>query len=127
LSYAWSDRPLPASLQKQSLYLLGQRLDKEQRMTDWGARPLTERQRAYAAADATVARDLYFALSRELACDLRVKFAKESVAQAPRQRSMSKTPGSGRVSRSPSKGTSAGKERPALVAAAAAAAAPTEG
>jgi hypothetical protein len=51
------------SLQGLCVYVLGQHLDKSERMTDWSARPLTPEQLVYAANDAVVAVDLFDAMS----------------------------------------------------------------
>jgi len=48
------------------MYTLGQKLDKKQRMTDWGQRPLSEGQIAYAAADATVVLDIFHQLEKDI-------------------------------------------------------------
>jgi ribonuclease D len=44
----------------------GVELDKSSRFTDWSARPLTERQKAYALADVTHLRDVYVKLRKQL-------------------------------------------------------------
>jgi ribonuclease D len=41
-------------------------LDKSSRFTDWSARPLTEKQRLYAAADVTHLRDIYIELRKQV-------------------------------------------------------------
>ncbi|WP_375450892.1 ribonuclease D [uncultured Devosia sp.] len=41
-------------------------LDKSSRFTDWSARPLSEKQRLYAAADVTHLRDIYLELRRQV-------------------------------------------------------------
>jgi ribonuclease D len=46
--------------------LTGARLDKSSRFTDWGRRPLTERQVEYALADVTPLRQVYEALAARL-------------------------------------------------------------
>ncbi len=47
--------------------IVGARLDKSSRFTDWAARPLTDKQKAYALADVTHLRDIYLALVDRLA------------------------------------------------------------
>eukprot|EP00698_Gefionella_okellyi_P012279 TRINITY_DN3300_c0_g2_i1.p1 TRINITY_DN3300_c0_g2~~TRINITY_DN3300_c0_g2_i1.p1 ORF type:complete len:530 (+),score=91.33 TRINITY_DN3300_c0_g2_i1:69-1658(+) len=54
------------SLQTIALWCLQKRLDKSVRMSDWAARPLNERQLQYAAADATVALDIFAVLQNDL-------------------------------------------------------------
>jgi ribonuclease D len=46
--------------------LTGARIDKSSRFTDWGRRPLSQRQIEYALADVTHLRDVYQALSTRL-------------------------------------------------------------
>jgi ribonuclease D len=46
--------------------LTGARIDKSSRFTDWGRRPLSERQVEYALADVTYLRDVYQALAARL-------------------------------------------------------------
>src|SRR5690606_7851013 len=41
-------------------------LDKSSRFTDWSARPLSEKQKAYALADVTYLRDIYRALIKQV-------------------------------------------------------------
>ncbi len=47
--------------------IVGARLDKSSRFTDWAARPLTDKQKNYALADVTHLRDIYVALVEKLA------------------------------------------------------------
>jgi len=42
--------------------IVGEKIDKSSRFTDWSARPLSEKQLAYALADVTHLRDIYIAL-----------------------------------------------------------------
>lgn len=46
-------------------------LDKSSRFTDWSARPLSEKQRLYAAADVTHLRDIYLELRKKVAATRR--------------------------------------------------------
>lgn len=46
--------------------IVGVKLDKSSRFTDWSARPLTEKQKIYALADVTHLRDVYVHLRDEL-------------------------------------------------------------
>lgn len=46
--------------------ITGEHIDKSSRFTDWSARPLTEKQMAYALADVTHLRDVYVALRDKL-------------------------------------------------------------
>lgn len=46
--------------------IVGAQVDKSSRFTDWAARPLTEKQMAYALADVTHLRDIYLELSKKL-------------------------------------------------------------
>ncbi|WDR05782.1 ribonuclease D [Devosia rhodophyticola] len=46
-------------------------LDKSSRFTDWSARPLSEKQRLYAAADVTHLRDVYRELTKQVAATRR--------------------------------------------------------
>ncbi|MCF6327638.1 MAG: ribonuclease D [Devosiaceae bacterium] len=46
--------------------IVGAQVDKSSRFTDWAARPLTEKQMAYALADVTHLRDIYLELSKQL-------------------------------------------------------------
>ncbi|MGH9183787.1 MAG: ribonuclease D [Acidimicrobiales bacterium] len=57
--------------------VLGVRLSKASRMTDWMRRPLSEGQRAYAAADVAHLLDLAAALRAELAATGRLAWAEE--------------------------------------------------
>jgi len=53
-----------ASLQALAAALLGQTIGKEEQTSDWSRRPLTERQRDYAALDVELATDLFTVLER---------------------------------------------------------------
>lgn len=46
--------------------IVGEKLDKSSRFTDWSARPLSEKQKVYALADVTHLRDVYTHLRDEL-------------------------------------------------------------
>ncbi|VAW21816.1 Ribonuclease D [hydrothermal vent metagenome] len=46
--------------------IVGQRLDKSSRFTDWAARPLSDKQKKYALGDVTHLRDVYLALCNKL-------------------------------------------------------------
>ncbi|MFI3315091.1 MAG: 3'-5' exonuclease [Rikenellaceae bacterium] len=50
------------SLKKLTAIVLGQRLSKAQRLSNWAARNLTPQQIKYAATDSLVSRDIYIAL-----------------------------------------------------------------
>ncbi len=56
-------------------------LDKSSRFTDWSRRPLTEAQKTYALGDVTHLRDIYEALSAELAASGRGAWVEEELAQ----------------------------------------------
>ncbi len=47
--------------------IVGARIDKSSRFTDWAARPLSEKQKDYALADVTHLRDIYHTLQDKLA------------------------------------------------------------
>lgn len=47
--------------------IVGIRIDKSSRFTDWSARPLSDKQMTYALADVTHLRDIYKALTAEIA------------------------------------------------------------
>ncbi len=47
--------------------IVGEKIDKSSRFTDWSARPLSEKQLTYALADVTHLRDIYKKLTAELA------------------------------------------------------------
>ncbi len=47
--------------------IVGARIDKSSRFTDWAARPLTDKQKNYALADVTHLRDIYLTLVDKLA------------------------------------------------------------
>jgi ribonuclease D len=60
--------------------LTGGNIDKAHRFSDWSARPLSEAQIAYAAADVTHLRDVYLRLSRRLEQDNRLSWVAEEMA-----------------------------------------------
>jgi ribonuclease D len=60
--------------------LTGGSIDKAHRFSDWSARPLSEAQIAYAAADVTHLRDVYVRLNRRLEQDNRVSWVAEEMA-----------------------------------------------
>jgi len=57
----------------------GEKIDKSSRFTDWSRRPLSERQIEYALADVTHLRDVYFALSQQLAQQNRTEWVREEM------------------------------------------------
>lgn len=59
--------------------LTGARIDKSSRFTDWGRRPLSERQTEYALADVTHLRDVYHALSARLSEQGRADWVREEM------------------------------------------------
>jgi ribonuclease D len=59
--------------------LTGARIDKSSRFTDWGRRPLSERQIEYALADVTHLRDVYQALDARLAEQGRTDWVQEEM------------------------------------------------
>ncbi|RMD47502.1 MAG: ribonuclease D, partial [Alphaproteobacteria bacterium] len=67
--------------------ITGRSIDKSSRFTDWSRRPLTEEQIAYALADVTHLRDVYLALSRQLAESGRAAWVEEELAQLADPRS----------------------------------------
>jgi ribonuclease D len=60
--------------------LCGAHLDKAHRFSDWAARPLSEAQIAYAAADVTHLRGVYRALAARLAAEGRTEWVAEEMA-----------------------------------------------
>lgn len=60
--------------------LAGARIDKSVRFTDWSARPLTDRQIAYALADVTHLRKVYGALAKRLMTSGRASWLQEEMA-----------------------------------------------
>ncbi|MGO4666998.1 ribonuclease D [Bosea sp. 2YAB26] len=56
------------------------RIDKSSRFTDWSRRPLTEAQLTYAESDVTYLRDIYLALSADLAASGREGWVAEEMA-----------------------------------------------
>ncbi|MGQ0663249.1 MAG: ribonuclease D [Pseudomonadota bacterium] len=60
--------------------LAGVRIDKSVRFTDWAARPLSERQIAYALADVVHLRAVYLALARRLGAGGRAQWLTEEMA-----------------------------------------------
>ncbi|HEX6978150.1 MAG TPA: ribonuclease D [Alphaproteobacteria bacterium] len=60
--------------------LAGARIDKSVRFTDWSARPLTDRQIAYALADVTHLRKVYLALAKRLISTGRAHWLQEEMA-----------------------------------------------
>ena len=60
--------------------LTGAAIDKVHRFSDWGARPLSAAQIAYAAADVTHLRDVYEALCAKLRADDRLEWVGEEMA-----------------------------------------------
>ncbi|MDW8398020.1 MAG: ribonuclease D [Acetobacteraceae bacterium] len=60
--------------------LAGTQLDKAHRFSDWAARPLSEAQIAYAAADVTHLRTVYRALAARLAAEGRSEWVAEEMA-----------------------------------------------
>lgn len=60
--------------------IVGEKLDKTMRFTDWARRPLSDRQLAYALADVTHLRDIYASLSEDLAKSGREDWLKEEMA-----------------------------------------------
>jgi ribonuclease D len=59
--------------------LTGARIDKSSRFTDWGRRPLSERQIEYALADVTHLRDVYQALDARLEEQGRAEWVQEEM------------------------------------------------
>ncbi len=59
--------------------LTGARIDKSSRFTDWGRRPLSERQIEYALADVTHLRDVYQALAGRLGEQGRADWVREEM------------------------------------------------
>jgi ribonuclease D len=59
--------------------LTGARIDKSSRFTDWGRRPLSERQIEYALADVTHLRDVYQALAARLGDQGRADWVREEM------------------------------------------------
>jgi ribonuclease D len=59
--------------------LTGARIDKSSRFTDWGRRPLSERQIEYALADVTHLRDVYQALAARLGEQGRADWVREEM------------------------------------------------
>jgi ribonuclease D len=57
----------------------GEKIDKSSRFTDWSRRPLSERQTEYALADVTHLRDVYVALSQQLAQQNRTEWVREEM------------------------------------------------
>ncbi len=60
--------------------LTGGSIDKAHRFSDWSARPLSEAQIAYAAADVTYLREVYIRLSRRLEQENRLGWVAEEMA-----------------------------------------------
>ena len=60
--------------------LTGGTIDKTHRFSDWAARPLTDAQITYAAADVTHLRDVYEGLCARLTADNRLDWVKEEMA-----------------------------------------------
>jgi ribonuclease D len=60
--------------------LAGARIDKSHRFTDWAARPLTEKQLAYALADVIHLRTIYEKLAQRLARTGRAQWVEEEMA-----------------------------------------------
>jgi ribonuclease D len=60
--------------------ITGRDLDKSSRFTDWGRRPLTEKQLVYALGDVTHLRDIYIALKTELENTGRASWLDEEMA-----------------------------------------------
>jgi len=60
--------------------ITGNSLDKSSRFTDWSARPLTQKQLAYALADVTHLRDIYQYLAEKLQKEDRVNWVREEMA-----------------------------------------------
>ncbi|MBB5519590.1 ribonuclease D [Amphiplicatus metriothermophilus] len=60
--------------------LLGARIDKGSRFTDWSRRPLSQAQLAYALSDVTYLRDAYPILEKKLAADDRAHWVAEEMA-----------------------------------------------
>ena len=59
--------------------LTGEKIDKSSRFTDWSRRPLSDRQTEYALADVTHLRDVYAALSQQLAEQNRTEWVREEM------------------------------------------------
>ena len=59
--------------------LTGAQIDKSSRFTDWGRRPLSERQTEYALADVTHLRDVYQALAAQLEEQGRAEWVREEM------------------------------------------------
>lgn len=59
--------------------LTGARIDKSSRFTDWGRRPLSQRQIEYALADVTYLRDVYQALAARLEEQGRTEWVREEM------------------------------------------------
>lgn len=60
--------------------IAGGGLDKSSRFTDWGRRPLTDKQLAYALADVTYLRDVYLHLSQQISEAGRAHWVAEEMA-----------------------------------------------
>jgi ribonuclease D len=57
----------------------GEKIDKSSRFTDWSRRPLSDRQTEYALADVTHLRNVYVALSQQLAQQNRTDWVREEM------------------------------------------------
>src|SRR5690606_13791555 len=55
-------------------------LDKSSRFTDWSARPLSEKQMAYALADVTWLRDIYRELRKQVQATRRMAWVEDELA-----------------------------------------------
>ncbi len=62
------------------LRVTGDQIDKSSRFTDWSRRPLTAKQSTYAVSDVTHLRDIYLALSAQLAEQERTTWLDEEMA-----------------------------------------------
>ncbi|WP_404403741.1 ribonuclease D [Pelagibacterium halotolerans] len=60
--------------------VVGTQIDKSSRFTDWGARPLTEKQLTYALADVTHLRDIYAQLRSEIKKTRRGSWVEDEMA-----------------------------------------------
>jgi ribonuclease D len=60
--------------------IAGKQIDKSSRFTDWGRRPLSGKQAAYAITDVTYLRDIYRSLAAQLAKQGRTEWVAEEMA-----------------------------------------------